>query len=563
MMDNEMYRPLRPFRFWCQKVLPAIYDDSLSYYELLAKVIKTLNESIETENKLVEAFQELQEYVVHYLDSVDFEQIVDDKIEQMLADGEFDELFEETLAPKINELIEVYKNIPSLVPPMNVVKTVFRNKTGDSTVYVNGACYLNNGRCVVAYSSAVSVNTTLVVYDIDTWNVVNEYTLPLKHANTITYNPLNNKLYVCGFADYRTPTTLIPDIYVVDGSSFTLDQTIIPPLPEFATGIHSLIYDKVKDVFYATFTTAGNYGEYNTVITYNNTLTEIVNRQILDKWTLSGTQGIAYANNGVIYVIWGSLYHYAITGFDLSDGSIVKTWNLKPIVNGYRKLCEAESLIYDERNGDFYLTSRYYNAGVRNKEASSIFKIGLFKPLIEFVLLPNQYGWNDVGRITTYVYNGDSTVLTANAESFNCIGDVITAGVENNLYFQVGFANVGDGIDDIDIVDFNGTISGSYEQRLTIRRVRVIGGNVRFNYCDFIGSETSQDTGATCSMSFAKTTLGFGATTTENGISGIDSTLYNVATLQLNVQRCIVISNTDTPETGSVLTQSVYLKQYS
>lgn len=34
---NEM-----KFRFWCQKVLPSIYDDSLSYYELLCKIAKSL-----------------------------------------------------------------------------------------------------------------------------------------------------------------------------------------------------------------------------------------------------------------------------------------------------------------------------------------------------------------------------------------------------------------------------------------------------------------------------------------------------------------------------------------
>lgn len=39
------------FRFWCQKVLPAVYDDSLSYYELLCKVIDKLNEVIEQSNE--------------------------------------------------------------------------------------------------------------------------------------------------------------------------------------------------------------------------------------------------------------------------------------------------------------------------------------------------------------------------------------------------------------------------------------------------------------------------------------------------------------------------------
>ena len=40
------------FRFWCQKVLPAVYDDSLSYYELLCKVTEKLNELIEKDNEL-------------------------------------------------------------------------------------------------------------------------------------------------------------------------------------------------------------------------------------------------------------------------------------------------------------------------------------------------------------------------------------------------------------------------------------------------------------------------------------------------------------------------------
>lgn len=41
------YHTLRPFRFWCQKVLPLVYDDSLSYYELLCKVVAYLNNTRE------------------------------------------------------------------------------------------------------------------------------------------------------------------------------------------------------------------------------------------------------------------------------------------------------------------------------------------------------------------------------------------------------------------------------------------------------------------------------------------------------------------------------------
>lgn len=49
------------FRYWCQKILPAVYDDSLSYYELLAKIYEKLNEIIEKENIDSEAINELNE----------------------------------------------------------------------------------------------------------------------------------------------------------------------------------------------------------------------------------------------------------------------------------------------------------------------------------------------------------------------------------------------------------------------------------------------------------------------------------------------------------------------
>lgn len=35
------------FKMWCYKVLPLVYDESLSYYEILCKVVKYINNLIE------------------------------------------------------------------------------------------------------------------------------------------------------------------------------------------------------------------------------------------------------------------------------------------------------------------------------------------------------------------------------------------------------------------------------------------------------------------------------------------------------------------------------------
>jgi len=47
-------RDLPYFKFWCQKVIPLVYDDSLSYYEVLCKVVKYINELILSDTEIVE-----------------------------------------------------------------------------------------------------------------------------------------------------------------------------------------------------------------------------------------------------------------------------------------------------------------------------------------------------------------------------------------------------------------------------------------------------------------------------------------------------------------------------
>ena len=61
------------FKWWCYKVLPLVYDDSLSYYELLCKVISKLNEIIDSENatgetivSIQKALQEVQEWITKF-----------------------------------------------------------------------------------------------------------------------------------------------------------------------------------------------------------------------------------------------------------------------------------------------------------------------------------------------------------------------------------------------------------------------------------------------------------------------------------------------------------------
>jgi hypothetical protein len=54
---------LETFRFWCFKVLPLVYDDSLSYYEILCKVVDYINKLIEQDKVFSDEIEKLKKDV--------------------------------------------------------------------------------------------------------------------------------------------------------------------------------------------------------------------------------------------------------------------------------------------------------------------------------------------------------------------------------------------------------------------------------------------------------------------------------------------------------------------
>lgn len=75
-------------RFWCNKILPLVYDDSLSYYELLCKVTQKLNELIEQSNEIA---QGMGEYIEYWLTTPEGQAILHDIISDVI-DQNYDNL---------------------------------------------------------------------------------------------------------------------------------------------------------------------------------------------------------------------------------------------------------------------------------------------------------------------------------------------------------------------------------------------------------------------------------------------------------------------------------------
>lgn len=89
-MSNLSIRTIKTFRFWCQKVLPLVYDDSLSYYEVLCKVVDYMNNLIKDTNAIIEdmeavknAVDELNKFIENF-DTTFAEHIIEEHLATMI-----------------------------------------------------------------------------------------------------------------------------------------------------------------------------------------------------------------------------------------------------------------------------------------------------------------------------------------------------------------------------------------------------------------------------------------------------------------------------------------------
>lgn len=90
MKWGEHMGELKVFKFWCQKVLPLVYDESLSYYEVLCKVVDYLNNMVNDVNKVIDEYENLRKelaIVKAWIDNFSgeyLEKLIQEKIATMI-----------------------------------------------------------------------------------------------------------------------------------------------------------------------------------------------------------------------------------------------------------------------------------------------------------------------------------------------------------------------------------------------------------------------------------------------------------------------------------------------
>lgn len=201
------FRYLHPL-FW-ERVLPAVYDDTLTYYELLAKLICKINEFVELANQygtIVDNFEEIDQLISDLNDRIDalnellpdIDDIPTDGSENLVtSNGVYD--FVMALTNLLRQ-IDVYPTDGS----MNLVTSDgVHDAIQDAISNVIGG-YPDLG---IAISNYLHFNAPVILQYGTPYNVSNGFTLGGKYL-TGQWNDDKSVICIGGFVEFRLTSEL-------------------------------------------------------------------------------------------------------------------------------------------------------------------------------------------------------------------------------------------------------------------------------------------------------------------------------------------------------------------
>lgn len=411
------------FRYWCQKVLPLVYDDSLSYYEVLCKLIKYIEQMLgdlvnlgQDVTNLQALYVELKKTVDDYLSDDKIEEAIDAKLDQMVADGVFDELVGEEVLDFLQNKVDEYMAEAGKVPDGFVARRVFRQRmslynTALQSCAYDGYYYFFGGNdLATATEQDRNVKGRIIKVNPLTGNI--EGTLETTNPNTLGHVSGmcfdNGYLYCCG-------TTVTADIVVVDATSLTIDRVITQNLLYNIVGI-SMGGSENNTIYVLGYKQGNNSRMYiATLDLTDDSLTEVSHFDIITGGNRTMVRQSFIANDGLGYFITNEGNNIYVT--DLEDGGIVNVIDIGQGAGDY-PFGEPESgYTY---NGVVYLYTSMKMGGSSNKYwFGEIFQTNLGKKI------GGSYATNNaIGTNRTLYVNPEATGVNPNGTEENPFGDI-------------------------------------------------------------------------------------------------------------------------------------------
>lgn len=329
---NEKYLPV--LSYWVQEAIPNVYDDSLSLYELINKVVMYLNKVIEAQNGLTDEMNEFLEWANTNLETWAKEQLL-----IWLEDGTLENIVNESL---MKSKMSVHQPLYSDV---KVKLNIFRS--GVNNINTQGFTITDSGNFITATIDSDNEWATLTEY-LNDGTLLRSSSVQTNHSNSLSF--YNGKLYIGNL--YKMVNGVRQDINtisVIDYSSLTLINkvdvdVIVRGISVNENGIYVLSNSN------------------STIYVYNHNFIKVKEIQLKGEY-LYDLQDIHVTNEHIFINGSSSIIVYNLDGYKVNVYNF-ENFELYPTQ-------ELQGLAY--YNGDVYVSNLIYPNGLNDK---SIYLIG-------------------------------------------------------------------------------------------------------------------------------------------------------------------------------------------
>lgn len=167
------YENLRPFQIFCCNNFPFIEEtfDSLTTYKMLCKIVGYLQDEIipnvdnigNSQNELIEKFNELKSYVDNYFTNLDVQEEINKKLDEMAENGELQTIINEFM--KLNATIS-FDNVQSMKDSTILTNGSFAKTLGFYELNDNGGAFykitLKNENDIIDNMTKIELQNNLI-----------------------------------------------------------------------------------------------------------------------------------------------------------------------------------------------------------------------------------------------------------------------------------------------------------------------------------------------------------------------------------------------------------------
>lgn len=444
-MIDKISKCLRP---WCHKIIPLIYDNSLSYYEVLCKLTAKVNEIIELFNEEI--------------NPLDLEKIVDDIMEEWMDNGTIYSI----LAGKIPEQVTIR---PEYIATYTLPHGAYNNTT--TWECIQSICFIDASNGVGVRSANTGSGTNVAKafkFNRNTGIQIGaDVNVVAGHANDICCD--GEYIYIAWCYDMNEDSSnkiTVCDLNLNTIRTITLD----------VTRIYGMDYNKeLKQFFVMT--------SNSQILVYDKTLTNVVSTISINVSYYKNYYSVAsgrFTTQTLTCFPDGFLVGYSYPSiaikFDM-NGEITHIYNLAKFYDNGFNTFEYEKIAYNWSNGWCYITT-YAVQGLADLSNNTYGRFNLNKGQVTDLIVvastrPNYYNADGRLHVDNTVSN-NAKMLGTGAYPFKYLQQAVDCAIQQDQDLMIVVHNVR-------TVSNLGTVAISKKSNLIITALLTDGTNDNFD----------------------------------------------------------------------------------